>query len=63
MEVAQCVRVITVQQREMRREEMIKYFIKSDPVPGSVDDLSSENIQNAPQPLQTEYYQHHRWQL
>lgn len=30
---------------------MIKYFIKSDPASGSVNDPPSETIQNAPQPL------------
>lgn len=64
MEVAQCVRVNTVQQKEMRRKEMIKYFIKSDPVPGSVDGPSSETSKTALSHFkQTKYYQHHRWQL
>lgn len=64
MEVAQCVRANTVRQKEARHTEMIKYFIKSDSVSGSVDDPSSETSKT---PLshfkQTKYYQHHRWQL
>lgn len=44
MEVAQCVRAKPVRQKEARHTEMIKYFIKSDSVSGSVDDPSSETF-------------------